>query len=167
MKLSSSTGYFFQEGMRMEWWGRACLSTQTDHLTEGGVKCQIQIVLTSKSLEIWNGTRWLGFLDTTRTACELEDLGSWGPSTGYLKESTSRAVVVAHAFNPSTWEAEAGRFLSSRPAWSTEWVPGQPWLHRENLPWKQKQTNKTNFFGRTFSKELWVLYHFCFLGWFL
>jgi hypothetical protein len=23
-------------------------------------------------------------------------------------------------FNPSTWEAEAGRSLSSRPAWSTE-----------------------------------------------
>jgi hypothetical protein len=31
-------------------------------------------------------------------------------------------AVVAHAFNPSTREAEAGRFLSSRPAWSTEWV---------------------------------------------
>jgi hypothetical protein len=31
----------------------------------------------------------------------------------------SRAVVV-HTFNPSTWEAEAGGFLSSRPAWSTE-----------------------------------------------
>jgi hypothetical protein len=29
-------------------------------------------------------------------------------------------AVVAHAFNPSTWEAEAGRFLSSKPAWSTE-----------------------------------------------
>jgi hypothetical protein len=28
---------------------------------------------------------------------------------------------VAHAFNPSTWEAEAGGFPSSRPAWSTEW----------------------------------------------
>jgi major histocompatibility complex class I len=28
--------------------------------------------------------------------------------------------VVAHAFNPSTWEAEAGGFLSLRPAWSTE-----------------------------------------------
>ena len=27
----------------------------------------------------------------------------------------SRAVV-AHPFNPSTWEAEAGGFLSSRPA---------------------------------------------------
>jgi major histocompatibility complex class I len=28
--------------------------------------------------------------------------------------------VVAHTFNPSTQEAEAGGFLSSRPAWSTE-----------------------------------------------
>jgi hypothetical protein len=51
--------------------------------------------------------------------------------------------VVAHAFNPSTWEAEAGGFLSSRPAWSTERVPGQPGLHRETLSRKtNKQTNK-------------------------
>jgi hypothetical protein len=28
--------------------------------------------------------------------------------------------MVAHAFNPSTREAEAGGFLSSRPAWSTK-----------------------------------------------
>jgi hypothetical protein len=28
--------------------------------------------------------------------------------------------MVTHTFNPSTWEAEAGGFLSSRPAWSTE-----------------------------------------------
>ena len=28
--------------------------------------------------------------------------------------------VVAHAFNPRIWEAEAGGFLSSRPAWSTK-----------------------------------------------
>jgi hypothetical protein len=28
--------------------------------------------------------------------------------------------VVAHTFNPSTWETEAGGFLSSRPAWSTK-----------------------------------------------
>ena len=27
---------------------------------------------------------------------------------------------VAHAFNPSTWEAKAGEFLSSRLAWSTK-----------------------------------------------
>jgi hypothetical protein len=28
--------------------------------------------------------------------------------------------VVVHTFNPSTQEAEAGGFLSLRPAWSTE-----------------------------------------------
>jgi hypothetical protein len=41
--------------------------------------------------------------------------------------------VVAHTFNPRTWEAKAGRFLSLRPAWSTEWVPEKPGLHRETL----------------------------------
>jgi hypothetical protein len=35
-------------------------------------------------------------------------------------ESTSSQAVVAHAFNSSTWEAEAGRFLSLRAAWSTQ-----------------------------------------------
>jgi hypothetical protein len=29
-------------------------------------------------------------------------------------------AVVAHTFNPSTQEEEAGRFLSLRPAWFTE-----------------------------------------------
>jgi hypothetical protein len=36
-----------------------------------------------------------------------------------LKISLRRAVV-AQVFNPSIWKAEAGGFLSSRPAWSTE-----------------------------------------------
>jgi hypothetical protein len=35
-------------------------------------------------------------------------------------EVEARLSVVVHAFNPSTWEAEAGGFLSSRPTWSTE-----------------------------------------------
>jgi hypothetical protein len=47
----------------------------------------------------------------------------------------SEPGVVAHTFNPSTWEAEAGGFLSSRPLWATEWVPGQPGLHRVTLSW--------------------------------
>jgi hypothetical protein len=60
-------------------------------------------------------------------------------------------VVVVHAFNPSTWETEAGGFLNSRPARSTKWVPGQPGLYRETLSrktktkkqkTKNKQTNK-------------------------
>jgi hypothetical protein len=33
-----------------------------------------------------------------------------------FKKVYSHRAVVAHAFNPSTWEAEAGGFLSSRPA---------------------------------------------------
>jgi hypothetical protein len=51
-------------------------------------------------------------------------------------------VVVVHAFNPSTWEAEAGGFLSSRPAWSPKWVPGRPELYRETLSQKTKQNKK-------------------------
>jgi hypothetical protein len=42
--------------------------------------------------------------------------------------------VVGHTFNPSMWEAEAGRFLSSR---------GQPGLHRETLSWGKKKERKT------------------------
>ena len=48
---------------------------------------------------------------------------------------------MAHAFNGGTQEAEAGRSLSSRPAWSTERVPGQPGLHRETLSLKKKKNN--------------------------
>ena len=56
------------------------------------------------------------------------------------KKEVSRAVV-AHAFNPSAWHAEAGGFLRSRRACSTKWVPGQPGLNRETVSWK-KQNKK-------------------------
>jgi hypothetical protein len=35
-----------------------------------------------------------------------------------LENPQAEPGVVVHAFNPSTWEAEAGGFL--RPAWSTK-----------------------------------------------
>jgi hypothetical protein len=41
-------------------------------------------------------------------------------SLNKLKIITVKPAVVAHAFNPSTREAEAGGFLSLRPAWSTK-----------------------------------------------
>jgi hypothetical protein len=46
---------------------------------------------------------------------------------------------VAHAFNTSSWEAEAGGFLSSRPAWFTR---GQLELDRETLSRKTKTSKK-------------------------
>jgi hypothetical protein len=39
---------------------------------------------------------------------------------GYTQENWKLLGMVAHSFNPSTREAEAGGFLSSRPAWSTK-----------------------------------------------
>jgi hypothetical protein len=54
-------------------------------------------------------------------------------------------VVVAHTFNQ---EAEAGGSVSSRPAWSTERVLGQPGLHRETL----SQTNK-NYKNKNKTKQ--------------
>jgi hypothetical protein len=73
------------------------------------------------------------------------------PYCPVLKCWPCQSGVVVHAFNSSTREAEAGRFLSSRPAWSTEWVPGQPRLYRETLSQKKKkkktkkQTNQKKF----------------------
>ena len=51
------------------------------------------------------------------------------PSTSLHKliknRLTKLCLVVAHTFNASTWKAEAGGSLvSSKPAWSTESVPG-------------------------------------------
>jgi hypothetical protein len=53
--------------------------------------------------------------------------------------------VVAHASNPSTWEAEVDRFLNLRPAWSTqrEFQDSQGYTEKPcpGKP-KNKQTNK-------------------------
>jgi hypothetical protein len=52
--------------------------------------------------------------------------------------------MVAQAFNPSTREAEAGGFLSSRPAWSIEFQDSQGYTEKPCLekPKKQKQKQK-------------------------
>jgi hypothetical protein len=38
----------------------------------------------------------------------------------FFKKIERELGIVVHTFNPSTGEAEAGGFLSSRPAWSTK-----------------------------------------------
>jgi len=49
-----------------------------------------------------------------------------------------------HTFNLSNWEAEAGRFLSLRPTWSTEQIPQDPELHRKTLSLKTEQKETSN-----------------------
>jgi hypothetical protein len=54
----------------------------------------------------------------------------------------SQLDVVAHTFNPSTQEAEAGRFLSSRPTWSTKVSPRTARAIQRNPVSKNKNKNK-------------------------
>ena len=62
--------------------------------------------------------------------------------------------MVVHTFNPSTQEAEAGRWISvsSRPAWSAEQISGQvlkaaekPHLEKQSKT-KQKHYYEWNYF---------------------
>jgi hypothetical protein len=50
--------------------------------------------------------------------------------------------VVAHAFNPSTWEAEAGRFLSLRPARATQRNPVSKKKKKEKKKKEKKRKEK-------------------------
>jgi hypothetical protein len=65
-----------------------------------------------------------------------------------------RALVV-HTFNPSTWEAEAGGFLSS----------SQPGLYRETMSCKTKQ-NKTKQNKTKQQKEVCVCVCVCVCVWY-
>jgi hypothetical protein len=49
--------------------------------------------------------------------------------------------VVAHAFNPSTREAEAGGFLSSRPGLQNEFQDSQRYTEKPCLKKKKKYTH--------------------------
>lgn len=55
-------------------------------------------------------------------------------------------AVVECAFNNSTPEAEAGRSLNSRSAWSTSKFPRQLGLHWETLSPKNKATTTKNMY---------------------
>jgi hypothetical protein len=58
-------------------------------------------------------------------SCE-QPLGAWNRTQVMSKSSSLPSVqlhlkvLLLHVFNPNTREAEAGGFLSSKPAWSTK-----------------------------------------------
>jgi hypothetical protein len=66
-------------------------------------------------------------------------------------------LKLSHAFNPSTWEAEAGRSVSLRTTLSTETVPGsQGYTEKSCLKNKQTKTNekeKQNKISKLHSNE--------------
>jgi hypothetical protein len=85
-------------------------------------------------LETKQGTRQMRSLIWNNI--QVKDTSKWTERNNNKKKkkkTRNKPGMVAHAFNPSTWEAEAVGFLSSRPAWSTKWVPGQLGLYRETL----------------------------------
>jgi hypothetical protein len=67
------------------------------------------------------------------------------------RQEGAELIVVAHAFNPSTQEAEAGGFLSSRPASSR--VSSRTARATQRNPDSKKQ-NKTKQNKTTKKKEL-------------
>ena len=68
------------------------------------------------------------------------------------------AFAVAQAFNPSTWEAEVGGSLSSRPSFLQEQVPGQASkLQRNPVSGKKEKERKKK-------KKMRVLLKFCWGG---
>jgi hypothetical protein len=106
-------------------------------------------------------------------------LGCPGPEQSWVLKSTSTLGVsrprctlggkrwievwngwaVVQAFSPSTWEAGAGGFLSSRPARSTKWVPGQPGIYRETLSRKAPHPPKKRnleWVGQQDSIQQWM-----------
>jgi hypothetical protein len=77
----------------------------------------------------WIGRKWITTLYTGKWYKEaiviavflLESLTAISEADEVNQEINSMGqAVVAHAFNPSTQEAEGGEFLSSRPACSTK-----------------------------------------------
>lgn len=73
--------------------------------------------------------RWFPIPYWTSMACHLKPI-----FVMFLHEKSTLLTKIA-----STSEAEADGSLDSRPAWSTEWFPGQPGYIEKTLPYKMKE----------------------------
>jgi hypothetical protein len=64
--------------------------------------------------------------------------------------TTVSPAVVAHSFSPSTWEA--GGFLSSRPAWSTEFQDSQGYTEKPCLEKTKRKEGRKEINFKTFTQ---------------
>jgi hypothetical protein len=69
--------------------------------------------------------------------------------------------VVAHAFNPSTWEAEAGGFLSSRTARATQRNPVLKKQKTKTNKAKQQQQKRIKNMGTCSSYFSFTVIKYC------
>ena len=90
----------------------------------------------------------MSYLPQSVRPCLKNCNGEW------LRKALDSLAVVELAFNPNTWEAEAGRFLSSRPAWSTEFQDSQDYTEKPCLEKKQIQKTKK----RKIKKNIYFLF---------
>ena len=111
-----------------------------------------------KMIEIYDSGRWGAKSKAVADSAWLHH-GPFKLSSHPVEAPYASQAVSAHAFNPSTWEEEAGGFLSSRPAWSTKWVSGQPELHRETLSQKKPKKQNKKWPQKGFKKLIHV--HMC------
>jgi hypothetical protein len=95
------------------------------HVNEGVHKCECEMCVEARGLCV---TCFPSCLKDRLKSCPLKQLIVLG--------------VVVHAFNPSTWEAEAGGFLSSRPPGLQREFQDKQGYTEEPCLKKQKQ-NKT------------------------
>ena len=73
-------------------------------------------------------------------------------------------AVVAHSFNPSTWEAEAGRFLSLRQVWSTRVSSRTAGAIQRKPVSKKQKTEKAKQTSKQNHKVTCVIYSFIYLS---
>jgi hypothetical protein len=63
--------------------------------------------------------------------------------------------VVVHTFNPSTWEAEAGGFLSLWPAWSTKFQDSKATQRNLVSKKKKKEGLEPDVVSHVFNPRTW------------
>ena len=108
-----------------------------------------ELPVLSLSREGSSGWRW-GRKCAVQLSCLCLKLVTWSPDFGLFKASISLSVklgncwvVVVHAFNPSTQEAEAGRSLWVRhQPGLQELVPGQATKLQRNSVLEKSKTNR-------------------------
>jgi hypothetical protein len=96
-------------------------------------------------LSLWSQGIWSLLPDPGTRYTHGIDIHADTHTQKYILKVTFKPSVVAQAFNPSTREAEAGGFLSLRPAWSTKWVQdSQGYTEKPCLENKNKNKKKKN-----------------------